>query len=107
MLERLGLRTDVAADGREAVTMFQLAWYDLILMDCQMPEMDGYAATEAIRTIERGERRVAIVAMTAEAIGGARERCLSAGMDDYLAKPVKFESLVEALRKWVVRPGAR
>jgi two-component system sensor histidine kinase/response regulator len=103
MLERLGLRTDVAADGREAVAMFQLAWYDLILMDCQMPEMDGYAATEAIRTIERGERRVAIIAMTAEAIGGARERCLSAGMDDYIAKPVKFESLVEVLRKWVVR----
>jgi PAS domain S-box-containing protein len=103
MLERLGLRTDVAADGREAVAMFQLAWYDLILMDCQMPEMDGYAATEAIRTIERGERRVTIVAMTAEAIGGARERCLSAGMDDYIAKPVKFESLVEVLRKWVAR----
>jgi CheY-like chemotaxis protein len=69
--------------------------------------MDGYAATEAIRAIERGERRVVIIAMTAEAIGGARERCLTAGMDDYISKPVKFESLVEALRKWVIRPAPR
>jgi PAS domain S-box-containing protein len=101
MLERLGVRADVAANGREAVDMFQLAWYDLILLDCQMPEMDGYAATTEIRRLERGERRVAIVAMTAEAMGDARERCLAAGMDDYIAKPVKFEQLTEVLREWV------
>jgi two-component system sensor histidine kinase/response regulator len=100
MLERMGLRTDVAADGREAVAMFEMAWYDLILMDCQMPEMDGYAASEAIRRIDRGGRRVTIVAMTAEAIGGARERCLDAGMDDYIAKPVKLSELAAAVRKW-------
>jgi PAS domain S-box-containing protein len=107
MLERLGLRPDVAADGREAVAMFQMAWYDIILMDCQMPEMDGYAASEMIRRLERGERRVAIVAMTAEAIGDARDRCLAAGMDDYIAKPVKLDSLAESLRKWAPKPTAR
>jgi CheY-like chemotaxis protein len=106
MLERMGLRADVAANGREAVRMFEMAWYDLILMDCQMPEMDGYAASEAIRKLERGERRVAIVAMTAEAISGARERCLAAGMDDYIAKPVKMEALAEVLRKWVRRAAS-
>jgi PAS domain S-box-containing protein len=106
MLERLGLRADVAANGREAVQMFEMAWYDLILMDCQMPEMDGYAASEAIRKLERGERRVAIVAMTAEAISGARERCLAAGMDDYIAKPVKMEALAEVLRKWIRRTAS-
>ena len=84
--------------------MFQMAWYDIILMDCQMPEMDGYAASEMIRRLERGERRVAIVAMTAEAIGDARDRCLAAGMDDYIAKPVKLESLAELLRKWARKP---
>jgi CheY-like chemotaxis protein len=101
MLERLGVRADVAANGREAVDMFQLAWYDLIILDCQMPEMDGYAAAEEIRRLERGERRVAIVAMTAEAMGDARERCLASGMDDYIAKPVKFEQLTEVVKEWV------
>jgi CheY-like chemotaxis protein len=101
MLERLGVRADVVANGREAVDMFQLARYDVILLDCQMPEMDGYAAAAEIRRLERGGRRVAIVAMTAEAMGDARERCLAAGMDDYIAKPVKFEQLTAVLREWV------
>jgi CheY-like chemotaxis protein len=101
MLERLGVRADVAANGREAVDMFQLAWYDLILLDCQMPEMDGYSAAAEIRRLERGERRVVIVAMTADAMHDARERCLASGMDDYIAKPVKFEQLTEILREWV------
>jgi two-component system, sensor histidine kinase and response regulator len=106
MLERLGLRPDVAANGREAVSMFQMAWYDIIIMDCQMPEMDGYQASEEIRQMERGERRVVILAMTAEAIGDARDRCLSAGMDDYIPKPVKLADMSAALQKWVVRPTA-
>jgi CheY-like chemotaxis protein len=107
MLQRLGLRADRAADGKEAVAMFEMAGYDLILMDCQMPEMDGYAASRTIRRLERGERRVTIVAMTAEVTGDARERCLASGMDDYIAKPVKIESLAEMLRKWTGRTEAR
>jgi CheY-like chemotaxis protein len=101
MLEKLGIRPDVAADGREAVEMFGLLPYDLIFMDCQMPEMDGYAAAREIRRIESPNQRVAIVAMTAEALTGCREKCLAAGMDDHIAKPVKMEFLFEALQKWI------
>jgi len=101
MVERLGLRADVAADGREAVELFDLLPYDLIFMDCQMPEMDGYEAARAIRRREPAERRVAIVAMTADAMAGCRERCIAAGMDDHIAKPVKVEDVFEALRTWI------
>ena len=101
MLEKLGLRADLAADGREAVAMFGLVPYDLIFMDCQMPEMDGYAAAREIRRMEGPNRRVAIVAMTAEVLAGCREQCLAAGMDDHIAKPVKMDILYEALRNWV------
>jgi CheY-like chemotaxis protein len=78
--------------------------YDLIFMDCHMPEMDGYAATIEIRRLHGGLRRVPIVAMTAEAMEGCRENCLAVGMDDYIAKPVRPEDLMAALRRWV--PGA-
>jgi CheY-like chemotaxis protein len=101
MLQKLGARPDLAANGREAVEMFGLLPYDLIFMDCQMPEMDGYAATREIRRREGPNQHVPIVAMTAEALAGCREQCLAAGMDDHLAKPVKLELLVEALQKWV------
>jgi CheY-like chemotaxis protein len=100
MLERLGLRADVAANGREAVDMFDLLPYDLILMDCHMPEMDGYSATAEIRR-RHAEHRVPIVAMTAEAMEGCRETCLKAGMDDYVAKPVKLDDLAETLGRWL------
>jgi signal transduction histidine kinase/ligand-binding sensor domain-containing protein/CheY-like chemotaxis protein len=100
MLERLGLRADVAANGRETVRMFELLPYDLVFMDCQMPEMDGYEATQEIRRRERPDRHVAVIAMTADAMAGCRERCLEAGMDDFIAKPVAMEALFEALRKW-------
>jgi CheY-like chemotaxis protein len=99
MLERLGLRAVVAANGREAVNMHRLCSYDLIFMDCQMPEMDGFTAAREIRRLETG-RRTTIVAMTAEAMAGSREECLAAGMDDYIAKPVKFDSLKEAIKAW-------
>jgi CheY-like chemotaxis protein len=84
MLEKLGVRPDLAADGRGALEMFGLLPYDLIFMDCQMPEMDGYAATGEIRRREGPNQHVPIVAMTAEALAGCRERCHAAGMDDHL-----------------------
>jgi signal transduction histidine kinase/CheY-like chemotaxis protein len=101
MMERLGIRADLAANGQEAVDMFGLLPYDLIFMDCHMPEMDGYAATEEIRRRESANRRIPIVAMTADVLPGCREQCIAAGMDDHIAKPVEMQCLFEALRKWV------
>ena len=103
MLQRMGLRADVAANGQEAVQMFGMVPYDVILMDCHMPELDGYEASRQIRRMETAERAVVIVAMTAEAMSGAREACLAAGMDDYISKPVKVQDLVTVLRKWAPR----
>ena len=103
ILERLGVRSDVAANGREAVDMCAMFPYDLVFMDCHMPEMDGYAATAAIRKHQSAEERVPIIAMTAEAMEGCRENCLAAGMDDYIAKPVRAEDLREALARWAPR----
>ncbi len=100
ILERLGVRTDVAANGREAVDMVQLLPYDMVFMDCQMPELDGYEATREIRRREGPSRHVTIIAMTAEAIEGSREQCLAAGMDYFISKPVKLDDLVQALEKW-------
>jgi CheY-like chemotaxis protein/anti-sigma regulatory factor (Ser/Thr protein kinase) len=96
LLERMGHHVDVVADGRQAVTAVERADYDLVLMDCQMPNMDGYAATRAIRRLGRG-RALPIIAMTANAMPEERQRCLDAGMDDYLAKPVSAEQLSDAL----------
>jgi CheY-like chemotaxis protein len=104
MLERLGIRADVAANGREAVEMQKLVHYDLILMDCQMPEMTGYEASGAIRLMEGSDRQTIIVAMTAEALEGCRERCLESGMDDFITKPVKIETLIESIKRWVQDP---
>jgi CheY-like chemotaxis protein/nitrogen-specific signal transduction histidine kinase len=100
MLEKLGLQADVACNGREAVEMFKASTYGMIFMDCQMPEMDGYAATKEIRRREGTSRHVIIVAMTAEAMAGAREACLAVGMDDHISKPVRVQDLTEVLLKW-------
>jgi signal transduction histidine kinase/CheY-like chemotaxis protein len=99
-LDRLGIRADVARNGKEAIEMYQMLRHDLIFMDGQMPEMDGYEATREIRRREGAGRRVAIVAMTADAMEGSREACLAAGMDDYIAKPIRVDDLVEALWRW-------
>jgi CheY-like chemotaxis protein len=102
LLRRLGLRTDVAGNGLEAVQMYDLLPYDLIFLDCQMPEMDGYAAAQEIRRrreVDGG--RVPIIAMTAEALAGTREQCLAAGMDDYISKPVSLDKIFEILQKWL------
>jgi PAS domain S-box-containing protein len=101
VLKKLGLRADLAANGREAVEAVQAKDYDLVLMDCQMPEMDGFQATRRIREQEGAARRVPILAMTANAMQGDRERCLESGMDDYLPKPVTLDSLKNALRRWL------
>ena len=91
-----GLTVDVAADGQQAVDMVKAGNYALVLMDVQMPEMDGLEATRML--VERlGDRRPRIVAMTANAMQGDREACLDAGMDDYLTKPIRVEALVQAL----------
>ncbi len=105
MLEGLGFQVDVANNGRDAVERVAARDYLLVLMDCQMPEMDGYAATSAIRRLALA-RHVPIIAMTANAMQGDRERCLAAGMDDYLAKPFRREQLLEKLEQWLPRAMA-
>ena len=103
MLEKLGLRADVAANGREVLGLFAMLPYDLILMDCQMPELDGYAAAREIRRKEPANRHALIIAVTAEAMAGTRERCLDSGMDDYISKPVRLQDLSEILGRVLKR----
>jgi two-component system sensor histidine kinase/response regulator len=102
ILEKLGFGADVAPDGREAVRAMEKTAYDVVLMDIQMPVMDGFEATRLIRSGKTGvpDPRIPIVAMTAHAMKGDRERCLEAGMDDYLSKPISPLALAEALEKW-------
>ncbi len=102
-LEKLGYRVDVAANGREAIRMLAKEPYDVVLMDCQMPEMDGYEATRAIRASAAGIRDVPIVAMTASALSADRDRCLAAGMNDHLCKPFQREDLEQKLVEWIAR----
>ena len=100
MLSRLGCAVTVANHGQEALEKLQTATVDLVLMDCQMPELDGYAATRAIRARGGEFARLPIVALTASAMEDERQRCLDAGMDDFLSKPIMLLSLETALRRW-------
>jgi len=100
MLKRFGLSADVANNGQEALDLWSQGNYDLILMDCQMPEMDGYEATGEIRRREQ-DAHIAIIALTANALAGDRQKCLDAGMDDFLSKPFKAQELGEVLGRWL------
>ena len=109
-LERLGFATDAAASGGEALAALQRTRYDVVLMDCRMPKLDGYETTRRIRQREGAGQHTKIVAMTAYAMAGDREKCIAAGMDDYVSKPVEMENLIPALSRvlgpaWA-NPGA-
>jgi CheY-like chemotaxis protein len=108
MIEKLGYRVNVAANGREAVESLARISYALVIMDCQMPEMDGFEATRIIRIQEAGLQQVGgklphlpIIAMTANATKEDRDRYLEAGMDDFLSKPVTSKSLAAVLNRWL------
>lgn len=102
ILQKMGYRADVAGNGLEVLSALHRQPYDVVLMDVQMPEMDGLTATRCINREYCPGSRPRIIAMTANAMQGDREECLKAGMDDYISKPIRVENLVEALSKWVV-----
>ncbi len=103
MLEKRGYHAELARDGRQALEMLGAKSYDAVLMDCQMPELDGYEAAAEIRRMENGRTRTPVIAMTAHSMTGDREKCLAAGMDDYLSKPIRSEVLEEMLSRWAPR----
>ena len=107
MLKKFGYSADIVANGLEAIKALRSGDYDIVLMDCEMPEMDGYEAARRIREPKTGARNpsIPIIAVTADAISGDRDKCLQAGMDDYLAKPVEPRHLAEALEKWLPPSG--
>ncbi len=107
MLEKMGCHVTPAGNGLEAVKLIKQRRFNLIFMDCNMPEMDGFEATQKIRELEkRGElQKTPIVALTAYAMKGDDERCFDAGMDDYITKPIKKHIMIDALQKWLVKEG--
>ena len=100
-LERLGYEADGVADGLAVLEAVKRTSYGIILMDCQMPEMDGFEATAEIRRLEGDERHTTICALTAHAMAGDRERCLGAGMDDYISKPLTIGVLQNKIAYWI------
>ncbi len=107
LLEKAGHRVDIVRDGREAVETAGGGRFDAILMDVELPQIDGYEATRTIRSREVGTRRVPIIALTAIATNGDHERCLAAGMDDSLAKPIRVLELYRTLERWVAAARAQ
>ncbi len=109
ILEKTLCQVELANDGRAAVGLYQKKHFDLVLMDCQMPELDGYSATAEIRRLEQAAQRapVPIIALTANAVAGDREKCLAAGMTDYVSKPFTQQELFAAIDKWLCLPAAR
>lgn len=101
MLTKMGVEVDVAADGLEALEYYQSRQYDVIFMDCMMPEIDGYCVTQIIRENEPEGIHVPIVAVTANAMNGDRKRCLDAGMDAYMAKPLRAKDLDDMLYRYL------
>ena len=99
LLAKLGVEADLASDGAEAVARVEAGTYDVVFMDCQMPKMDGFEASRRIRAGEGPDRRIPIIAMTANAMVGDKEQCLAAGMDDYVPKPVRAEAILQALKR--------
>ncbi len=100
ILKHLGCEVEIAGNGEDAVVMHAQGTYDVIFMDCQMPKMDGYMATRLIRKHEGGGEHIPIIAMTAHALKGDRERCIEAGMDDYISKPVTPDTVMDAVLRW-------
>jgi CheY-like chemotaxis protein len=105
LLEKEGHTVTIAADGRQAIQAFEKSAFDLILMDVQMPEVDGYEATAEIRRRETNGQRIPIIALTANAMSGDRDRCLSAGMDGFISKPIDLKELVEAMSSLCAEPA--
>jgi CheY-like chemotaxis protein len=105
ILNRLGYDADVVDNGRDAVRAATRGTYGVVLMDCRLPGLDGYQATAEIRRHEAAGRHVPIIAMTASASDEDRQRCLAAGMDDYLPKPLRLADLMRVLERWAKRPA--
>jgi CheY-like chemotaxis protein len=101
MLQKLGCQVHAVPNGLDALRAVSSATYDLVVMDCMMPEMDGFEATREIRRAEGPDRHTPIIALTANVMEGDRECCLEAGMDGYLGKPIKLEELQAALANWL------
>lgn len=101
ILELMDFSVDIAENGKEALEKYESGTYDAILMDIQMPEMDGFQATAEIRKKEGNSKHTPIIALTANALSGDREKCLEAGMDDYISKPIEAVKLEEILKKYI------